>query len=278
MPSPTQLAILRRPTATPGPVRTRTPEEEAAIRAEQQKWPYHQPFMNTLDLLLGALGLADEGTAEQPNRWARGGALLSALPMLGSLRRVSRLPIPYAPENAANTAITTTGPTYDKAYALLQQLLGKANPRVLDYGAGRGLASQKYGFESFEPYVQDFTPTFRAASEIPKEAYEGVLNLNMLNVVPAEARREAVENIIEALRPSGAAVVTTRGRDVLGALKTPGSIPGSEPMSVITSRGTYQKGFMPQELMQYLKSVGGRFVSVEPTTLKVPASAILRKR
>jgi len=203
---------------------------------------------------------------------------LAPAPLMAAGRVRSAILRGYDPAASAKTAVATTGGTYNKAYALLRQLTGKEQPHVLDYGAGRGHGSRKYGLESFEPYVKSFTPTYRASDDIPRGAYEGLLNLNVLNVLPPEIRREAVETMVDTLRPGGYGIITTRGKDVLSALKNPASRAMDEPMSLLTSKGTYQKGFTKSELLEYLRSLLGSAVEISPARLGTPASAILRKK
>jgi len=170
--------------------------------------------------------------------------------------------------NAQRTQIAGTLPTYQKA----ADILGTSGPG-LDYGAGLGLGARELGFDAFEPFPREgFVPTYTDPAAIPSQAYDRLTNFNVLNVVPREVRDDIVENIGRVIAPGGRGLITTRGRDVLAAKGTP----GPEPMSLITSRDTYQKGFLQQELQDYLRYILGSDFEVSPLRLG-PAGAEIRR-
>ena len=70
------------------------------------------------------------------------------------------------------------------------------------------------------------------------------------------------------LKPDGRAVITTRGRDVLSAKGKS----GPEPMSIITSSDTYQKGFTQPELRSYITDTLGE--GFEVTNNKLGAAGV----
>lgn len=175
-----------------------------------------------------------------------------------------------SPEVSQRTQIAGTLPTYRKALEVFDEVAPEGES--LDYGAGLGKSSE-LGFDTFEPYAREgFEPTYRSASEIPDASYERVTNLNVLNVVGPEARRGIVLDIGRILKPDGVAIITTRGRDVLNAKGSP----GPEDMSIVTSTGTYQKGFTRAELVDYLRGTLGDGFEVNPLQLG-PAGATVRK-
>ena len=175
-----------------------------------------------------------------------------------------------SPEVSQRTQIAGTLPTYRKALEVFDEVAPEGES--LDYGAGLGKSSE-LGFDTFEPYAREgFEPTYRSASEIPDASYERVTNLNVLNVVDPEARRGIVLDIGRILKPDGVAIITTRGRDVLNAKGRP----GPEDMSIVTSTGTYQKGFTRAELVDYLRGTLGEGFEVNPLQLG-PAGATVRK-
>jgi len=176
------------------------------------------------------------------------------------------------PENAQRTQIPGTLPTYKKAKDILDSEMPEG--KTLDFGAGLGLGAKELNADSFEPFPQKgFTPTYLDAKEIPSNSYKRLTNFNVLNVVPLEMRNEIVKDIGRVLEPGGVAVITTRGKDVLNAKA---GTPGPEPMSVITSKDTYQKGFTPNELVNYLQETLGEGFEVVKTKLG-PAGAIVKK-
>ena len=184
--------------------------------------------------------------------------------------KAGRLP---PPENAARTQIIGTLPTYQKAAEVFKQR-GAAG-RGLDFGAGLGEGAKVMPgqYETYEPFARGWTPTYSDISQIPPEAYNRLTNLNVLNVVPREARDEIVQGIGRSMQPGGLGIITTRGADVMKAAGRP----GPEPMSVITSRDTYQKGFTNPELQEYLKYILGEGYDIERLGLG-PAGAMIRKK
>jgi hypothetical protein len=187
----------------------------------------------------------------------------------GSVPVPRSLQLPPA-SNAQKTQIAGTFPTYRKALGLLDAELPEG--RTLDFGAGLGM-SRDLGFDTYEPFPRaGFDPTYRSASDIPDASYDRLTNLNVLNVVPRDVRDQIVSDIGRVLKPGGVGVVTTRGRDVMSAK---GAL-GPEPMSVITSADTYQKGFSQRELQEYLQSILGDAYGVSPVRLG-PAGAMIRR-
>jgi SAM-dependent methyltransferase len=181
------------------------------------------------------------------------------------------------PENARKTQIAGTLGTYKKASDIFKQhgVQGKA----LDFGAGLGKGTAELGkdAESYEPFPNpDFKPHFVDVTKIPDNSYKRIVNLNVLNVVPNlekhRIRDEIVRNIGRVLAPGGVAIITTRGRDVLTIKGTP----GEEPMSMISSIGTYQKGFTQVELREYIASVLGDGFEVKSVKLG-PAGVMIKK-
>lgn len=184
--------------------------------------------------------------------------------------RAGRLP---PPENAARTQIIGTLPTYKKAADIFEQQ--GARGRGLDFGAGLGEGAKVMPgkFETYEPFARGWNPTYSDISQIPPEAYNRLTNLNVLNVVPREIRDEIVQGIGRSMEPGGLGILTTRGADVMRAAGRP----GPEPMSMITSRDTYQKGFTPTELQEYLRYMLGQGYDIERLGLG-PAGAMIKKK
>jgi len=177
-------------------------------------------------------------------------------------------------ENSARTQIVGTMPTYEKA----RDILGKEGIKgaeIIDFGAGKGLGSTSMKADSFEPYPQGWYPTYTKSEDIPSEKYKGLLNLNVLNVLDPEMRAHTVKEIGRVMQPEGGTgLITTRGRDVMNTI---GGREGPEPMSIITSRDTYQKGFEPNELREYIKYILGGDFEYEPLNLG-PAGVKIKKK
>jgi len=173
--------------------------------------------------------------------------------------------------NAQRTQLgTSTIPTYSKANDMFT-----VEGRTLDYGAGRGLGAEQIGADTFEPFpMEGFNPTFSDSSAIPSSSYPRITSLNVLNVMPREARDQVVRDIGRILEPNGEAIITTRGRDVMSAQ----GVPQSEPMSIITSRDTYQKGFTQSELREYVQDTLGENFEVVNAPQKIGAAGIVVRK
>lgn len=168
-------------------------------------------------------------------------------------RNSTQFELPPA-ENAQRTQITATKPTYEKALKALGD-----QGSAIDFGAGRGFSSEM-GMDTYEPFPREgFSPDYTDASAIPSGAYDRLTNLNVLNVVPRKTRDGIVRDIGRVLAPGGKAIITTRGRDVMSAK----GAKGDEPMSIVTSIGTYQKGFTQPELREYIQETLGPDFSVK---------------
>jgi len=175
------------------------------------------------------------------------------------------------PENAQRTQISGTLPTYRKAADILDR--EGSGDRYLDFGAGLGLGAKELGYDSYEPFPRkDFSPTYTEPDQISPRSYDKILNLNVLNVVPRDARDRIVRDIGTALDAGGVAVITTRGKEVLSAQ---GNL-GPEATSIITTRGTYQKGFSRRELVDYVRGALGPEFEVSSLNLG-PAGVLVRR-
>ena len=156
------------------------------------------------------------------------------------------------PEASGLTQITTTAGSYEKAIKQLDKDVGEGG-RWLDYGAGKGYSGSR-GAVTLEPYPdENFIPDFKNPDDIPDDSFDKITSLNVLNAVSPSIRKNIVTDIGKKLAPNGQAIITTRGSDVLDA----NGILAAEPMSIITTRGTYQKGFKPDELKDYVEGILG---------------------
>jgi hypothetical protein len=164
----------------------------------------------------------------------------------------------YDLSKSAETQIATTVGTYDKVKARYFEDVD--NGDILDYGAGKGLASQKHGFESLEPYPRGWTPTYQDTYKI-KRQYDGIILNNILNVLPKHTRRAVMWDAAEKLRPGGQMYINVRSRgDVMKTTVIAKQFNDSE---ILTGRGTYQKGFQQQELINFIQDELGPDYTVE---------------
>jgi hypothetical protein len=182
----------------------------------------------------------------------------------------------YDPRLSQKTQIAGTLPTYRYAKGLLDKVDGPQG-KTLDFGAGLGLGSSEIGADSYEMHPKaGFKPNFDRVDSIPDESYAKIVSLNVLNVIPNDKgwRDAAVKDIGRILMQGGSALITTRGKDVLSAKGEP----QDEPNSIITTAGTFQKGFTPQELKGYVQSVlGGGFTVKTVKVGSAPAAILVTK-
>ena len=164
----------------------------------------------------------------------------------------------YDLSKSAETQIATTVGTYDKVKARYFEDVD--NGDILDYGAGKGLASQKYGFESLEPYPRGWTPSYQNTYRI-KRQYDGIILNNILNVLPKHTRRAVMWDAAEKLRPGGQMYINVRSRG--DVMKTTVIAKRFNDSEILTGRGTYQKGFQQQELINFIQDELGPDYAVE---------------
>ena len=175
-------------------------------------------------------------------------------------------------DNSQKTQVSNTINTYRKALPIINSHV--SGGKILDYGAGLGHGAKFMRCDSFEPNPRSsFNPTYRLPQRIPSESYEKIVSLNVLNVLDRRTRDDAVKHMARILKPGGAALIMTRGRDVVKNAK--GEL-GKEPYSITTTIGTYQKGFNTSELLHYVRTVAGPGFSVESVRLG-PAAVLLKK-
>jgi hypothetical protein len=214
------------------------------------------------DMILKGEGYAGKAAGGHIDGYAKGKIVSAA----------KKFVLPPA-ENASRTQIIGTLPTYEKAGNILRQQ--GATGRGIDFGAGLGEGAKALGkdFDTYEPFAQNWKPTYSNAADVPSDEYGQLTNLNVLNVVPREVRDEIVQDIGRVMQPGGMGIITTRGKDVMNAK----GLAGPEPMSVITSRDTYQKGFNKDELEEYLKYMLGDNFEIGRLNLG-PAGAMIKKK
>lgn len=166
----------------------------------------------------------------------------------------------------SRTQRSNTTATYEKLGNYLQQQGIEGD--VLDFGAGFGLGTPNLGVgsKSFEPYPQgDFLPDFDDVSKIPDNSFPSVASVNNLNVIPPEAREQAVRDIGRILQSNGQAVITVRPRADVNNAKN--FKPVDEDGAKLVFQGkdkatgediyTYQKGYTPKELKEYVSNILG---------------------
>ena len=167
------------------------------------------------------------------------------------------------PERAAKTAIGagSSGKGTVGSYLKADALFSEKGGTKLDYGSGRGEGAKLIKADTYEPYVKS-NPNYDDAKKIPSASYNKITSLNVLNVLPPEARNEAVKNIGRILTVNGEAIVSTRGVKDVESAKT--KVKARD--GYIIGKGDdarFQKGFTTQELKDYVQKTLGKGFTVE---------------
>ena len=173
---------------------------------------------------------------------------------------------------SATTQIKGTTGSYKKAAQKLNAL-GVVGP-VLDYGAGIGLGSDAIrdivtgNVESLELNPEKWegrVPVTYTSSEDIKGKYDGIVSLNVINVVPKDVRDFIIKDIFDKLTEDGVALISSR--TFKGDIdKTKNFKKGAEPKAYIIDKKTkggetievYQKGFDGDELLNYVQKLLGK--------------------
>jgi SAM-dependent methyltransferase len=164
------------------------------------------------------------------------------------------------------TQVAATIPTYKKAAIKLKEVIKTDSPKILDYGAGLGLGTAEIrnvfgsdNVDSYEPASgrSKVKPTFGDADEISGK-YDGVICLNVLNVLEPALRKTVTKHILSLLKPGGYALIGTR-KWVDDVNRAKNSEPADEPKAIWIKKGeqkVYQKGFDGNELVEYVSGLG----------------------
>jgi hypothetical protein len=188
-----------------------------------------------------------------------------------SSKRISRSQINDALSKASgSTQVATTKGSYRKAANILKNI--GVDGDVLDYGAGLGLGTDAMS-EVLDKSVDslEINPErwkgirpvkYTDANQIDKK-YDGIVSLNVVNVVPKEVRDFIVLDIFNNLKEGGTAIISSRGfkGDIDGAKNF---VDGGEEKSYIIKKRekgkfiyVFQKGYDGNELFEYVKGLLG---------------------
>jgi hypothetical protein len=177
---------------------------------------------------------------------------------------------------SGTTQVATTTGSYVKAAEILKKLDIKG--KVLDYGAGLGLGTDAMSkvlgkdVDSYEINAERWKgnkPVTYTKSEDIDGKFNGIVSLNVLNVVPKDIRDFILQDIYNHLENGGKAVISSRKfkGDIDGAKNFE---LGPEDKSYIIKRqkdgklvDVYQKGFDGDELVDYVKEVLGDKVDIK---------------
>jgi len=193
-------------------------------------------------------------------------------------RVISRSQINDALSKASgSTQVATTKGSYRKAANILKNI--GVDGDVLDYGAGLGLGTDAMSEVLDKPVDSlEINPErwkgirpvkYTDANQIDKK-YDGIVSLNVVNVVPKEVRDFIVLDIFNNLKEGGTAIISSRGfkGDIDGAKNF---VDGGEEKSYIIKKRekgkfiyVFQKGYDGNELFEYVQGLLGDSALVVP--------------
>ena len=139
----------------------------------------------------------------------------------------------------------------------LKETLDLIEGRVLDFGCGKGydadyLVGLGYDIEKYDKY---YFP------EKPEGTFDTILCFYVLNVIPANERKEVINEIKNYLKPRG---------KVIFAVRTPEEIEREAKMGrwehingYITKRQTFQEGISDDEMANLTKPLKGKLKKVD---------------
>jgi len=182
-------------------------------------------------------------------------------------------------EELSKASGTTQIPKTTSSYVNAANEFNKLNVkgRVLDYGAGLGLGTDAMSkilgkpVESYEINPERWrgkkSVTYTKSEDIDGK-FDGIVSLNVINVVPKNIRDFIIQDIYNHLKDGGKAIISSRKfeKDIAN---TKNFELGPEDKSYIVKRpkdgkliNVYQKGFDGNELIDYVKEVLGNKVDV----------------
>jgi len=206
-------------------------------------------------------------------------------------RVVSRSQINDALSKASgSTQVATTKGSYRKAANILKNI--GVDGDVLDYGAGLGLGTDAMSEVLDKPVDSlEINPErwkgirpvkYTDANQIDKK-YDGIVSLNVVNVVPKEVRDFIVLDIFNNLKEGGTAIISSRGfkGDIDGAKNF---VDGGEEKSYIIKKRekgkfiyVFQKGYDGNELFEYVQGLLGDSALVVPNNTFGKRGVIITK-
>jgi hypothetical protein len=188
----------------------------------------------------------------------------------GNLSPVTRERLEELGVRSEETQIVTTESTYRR---ILDQI-AKKGIKVIDWASGLGHGARlmkriakDMGFEAmaYEPFynaskkgaVQE--PDYNgleSVNSIPDNSFDYIINNAVLNVVDQDTRSTIVKQMYDKLKSGGSIYLQARGwtGDVSKLLNNPSNIVVGPREIFVTSKQTFQKGFTPQELIDFVES------------------------
>lgn len=171
------------------------------------------------------------------------------------MRLINAFKAGYRPENAHKTQVKNTVNTYQN----IMHDIVTDDVNILDYGSGLGYGSKLlhdngYLIKSYEPYYNNdkgiYKPDYIDYWSINGK-YNVIISNCVLNVVPDDIRKNIVKRMFKMLAVDGLIYVNVNSKHAIK--KNNGQWLSDN--EVLTTKGTYQKGFTRAELKAELKDI-----------------------
>jgi hypothetical protein len=188
----------------------------------------------------------------------------------GNLPPVTRAKLEELGVRSDETQIVTTESTYRR---ILDQI-AKKGVSIMDWASGLGHGARlmkqlakEIGFEAFA-YEPFYNPTKKGAVQepdyngiesvetVPDNSLDYIINNAVLNVVDQDTRVTILNQMYSKLKSGGTIYLQARGwmGDVSKLLNNPRNIVVGPREIFVTQKQTFQKGFTPEELINFVES------------------------
>lgn len=172
---------------------------------------------------------------------------------------------------AGNTQINRHDKVSVPTKAMVEQGLVKGD--VLHHGAGKAQADTELmkkapGVKSvteFDPFPNPALGSAYGAktsdTRVLTRQYDTVVSNYVLNVLPPPARAQVLGEIARTTKPGGQALISVRPATDINPAQIKTGVGEADGIRVTGSKGTFQKGFTQQELIDYVST---QFTDVQP--------------
>jgi DNA phosphorothioation-associated putative methyltransferase len=160
----------------------------------------------------------------------------------------------YSKEKTKLTAIKRNKLSAPVKYYL--ETFSPSNGRILDYGCGKGDDVNYLIKEGFEAHGYD--PLFSEFQKFPTYVYrfDIVFMTYVICTIPDSLERlDATTGAWGFVRNNGELIITVRTYNEINNEASKANWMGHPQIGYITSRGTFQKGFLKEDLLEYIKRI-----------------------
>jgi len=178
-------------------------------------------------------------------------------------------------EDSNQTQAASTVGTYDKFWEIIKDISQEDSSEkitkynLLDWGSGFGYGTEAlkakaasvakdsslFQVKSYEPYYKENEKTFAPSlkNKPAPKSQDFIVSNVVMNVITADERINLLQDIYTALKEGGTAIITARSVSQVFSVKSEPTVVG--PAEIVTSKGTFQKGFTKESLNQFVKEV-----------------------